>query len=412
MQEEKSTQGPAPGSSRRRRRQDPRKLTKTATPGIFKRGGRYVVTGRDPNGRPVKRFARTLTEARDVKASQRADVSRGEYRERSKVTFAEYARTWVETYTGRTSRGIEAHTLADYRARLERDAVPFFGRMRLSAIEPSDLKAFAASVAARGVKLNTVRLSVAPVRALLATAHEDGLLRSNPAAGLRLLAQVRQAVDVGDEDEDAVKALAPNELTALLAAIPDESRLFFTFLSQTGLRIGEAIELRWRDCDLGQRWLDVRRRYYRGSIGRPKGRKMRRVRITEAMARDLWALRKATKAGDDDLVFTAEQGGRIDGSNLMRRVLKPAGRASGVGDWVGFHSFRHTTATMLFRGGWNAVQVQRFLGHSDPGFTLRRYVHLLPEDLPEPKFTQLGDAVPTGHWERAEPRAKAQDPRS
>jgi hypothetical protein len=55
--------------------------------------------------------------------------------------------------------------------------------------------------------------------------------------------------------------------------------------------------------------------------------------------------------------------------------------------WVGFHTFRHTTATRLFVGQkWNAAQVCRFLGHSDPGFTLRTYVHLLPEDLPEPDF--------------------------
>jgi hypothetical protein len=32
------------------------------------------------------------------------------------------------------------------------------------------------------------------------------------------------------------------------------------------------------------------------------------------------------------------------------------------------------------------VQVQKFLGHADPGFTLRTYVHLLPEDLPELPF--------------------------
>jgi hypothetical protein len=36
--------------------------------------------------------------------------------------------------------------------------------------------------------------------------------------------------------------------------------------------------------------------------------------------------------------------------------------------------------------GWNAVQVQRFLGHADPGYTLRTYVHLLPEDLPSTDF--------------------------
>ncbi len=54
--------------------------------------------------------------------------------------------------------------------------------------------------------------------------------------------------------------------------------------------------------------------------------------------------------------------------------------------WVGFHTFRHTCATVLFRRGWNAVQVQRWLGHHKPSFTLDTYVHLLEEDVPEPTF--------------------------
>ena len=52
--------------------------------------------------------------------------------------------------------------------------------------------------------------------------------------------------------------------------------------------------------------------------------------------------------------------------------------------WAGFHTLRHTCATRLFADGRNAVQVQRWLGHSDPGFTLRTYVHLLNDDLGEP----------------------------
>ena len=39
---------------------------------------------------------------------------------------------------------------------------------------------------------------------------------------------------------------------------------------------------------------------------------------------------------------------------------------------------------MLFRHGGNAKQVQRWLGHHSPAFTLATYVHLLPSDLPEP----------------------------
>ncbi|HEX3805166.1 MAG TPA: tyrosine-type recombinase/integrase, partial [Gaiellaceae bacterium] len=170
----------------------------------------------------------------------------------------------------------------------------------------------------------------------------------------------------------------------LLAATPEPWRLFFEFLAETGLRIGEAIEVRWGDVDLGQRWLSVDRRLYLGRVAKPKGRKTRRVKLSESMARSLWALRKTTEAtADGDLLFRSEKGHTIDQSNLMSRVLKPAARTVGV-EWMGFHAFRHTCATRLFRSGWNAAQVQRFLGHADPGFTLRRYIHLLDEDMPEP----------------------------
>jgi integrase len=39
---------------------------------------------------------------------------------------------------------------------------------------------------------------------------------------------------------------------------------------------------------------------------------------------------------------------------------------------------------MLFARGANAVQVQRWLGHHSPAFTLATYVHLLADDLGEP----------------------------
>jgi hypothetical protein len=168
----------APGATTRRTYS---KLVKTGTPGIFKRGDRYVVVYRDPAGKQRKKHAATLAEARSLKATLVADVVRGEHVAESKVAFAGYAKSWIETYSGRTSRGIRDVTLADYRRALGLDAdgkptgsgaVAFFGRTPLKAIRPQDVKRYAASVAARGVARNTVRLAVAPVRALLADAHE------------------------------------------------------------------------------------------------------------------------------------------------------------------------------------------------------------------------------------------------
>jgi integrase len=126
---------------------------------------------RDPNGRQRKRSARTLAEAREVKASLTADVKRGEYRTLSKVTFADYAAEWIDSYQGRTSRGIRPETLADYRRDLGLDkdgtpigdgAIGFFGRMTLASIEPRDVKRYAAELAARGLAPGSVRNSLAP----------------------------------------------------------------------------------------------------------------------------------------------------------------------------------------------------------------------------------------------------------
>ena len=47
----------------------------------------------------------------------------------------------------------------------------------------------------------------------------------------------------------------------------------------------------------------------------------------------------------------------------------------------GFHTFRHTVASRLFAEGRNVVQVQRWLGHHSPSFTLDTYVHLLDDEL-------------------------------
>ncbi len=372
-------------------------------PGFYRRGGQVYFRFRDRRGRRRWQSARTIKEAERRKLGLELDVERGDYRAPSRERFADYARSWIDTYAGRTARGLQESTRSDYRKRLERDAIPFFGELRLSEIEPRDVREYAVWLATRladggtrPIKPHTVRLGVAPVRVLLATAYEEGLIRSNPAAGLRLTV-ARQVA--GDEDGEQVKAMSETELAALLAALPDEWRLFFRFLAQTGLRIGEAIELRWRDVDLGARTVQVRRRVYRGKVGPPKSKYgRRRLRLTPELGRALWLLRGETKAGDDELVFTVADGARVDASNLMSRVLKPAAVEAGLGEWVregrrlraktwvGFHSFRHTCATLLFRHGWNAVQVQRWLGHHRPSFTLDTYVHLLEDDVPEPAF--------------------------
>jgi len=228
---------------------------------------------------------------------------------------------------------------------------------------------------------NSVRLALAPVKALLATAHEEGVIRGNPAAGVRLIIEQSRA----EAEDGHVKALSEDELRRLLDETPPTWRLFFEFLAHSGLRIGEAIALRWSDVDFDRRRVSVERRFYRGTFDRPKSKYGRRkVPLSEGMARDLEA-RWLLVDDVEGLVFPSSAGTVIDSSKLMSRVLKKAGRRAGV-PWVGFHTFRHTCATTLFRRGLNAKQVQVWLGHHSPAFTLATYVHFLDDDLPSADF--------------------------
>jgi integrase len=337
------------------------------------------VVFREGGGRQRKRSAPNLAAARLLKAQLTADVSRGEYRAQSKVTFAEYASTWLDAYAGRTSRGgVRPTTAREYRRYIEQRAIPYFGRRRLTELEPRDVKAYAVSVAASGVSRNTVRNCVAALRVLLATAVDDGVLRSNPAVGVRLPAGAQP-----DEHEpERVKALTEEELAALLAACPEQWRLLVTLLAQTGLRLGEALALTWAHVDFGRQRVLVRRQYTHGAYGPPKSRYGRRdVPVTSELAQALWERRKAARGADDALVWPGRDGAPLDGSTVYRAV-QAAGKAAGV-PWVHPHALRHTCATLLFRAGLNAKQVQVWLGHHSAAFTLSTYVHLLNDDLPD-----------------------------
>lgn len=371
-------------------------------PGIYRRGTRYAVRFRDPQGRVRQRSARTIAEAKALRATLQADVHRGEFRELSRMRFEDYAREWIRLYQGRTGRGIRSATKADYERALEARAIPFFERRLLAEIETRHIKEFATHLADGGASPATVRNLMAPVRALFATAVEEGLIRHNPAIGVRLPGRRSD-----EPDADVVKALTDPQLDALLAELDGTPRLMIRFLADTGLRVGEMLALRWSDLDFGSRRVQVRRRLYRGEEAGPKSRYGRRdVPLSQGLAQELWRHRAESRfPGDQDHVFSTSRGTPYRREAVYARMLKPAAERAGI-PAATVHMLRHTCATRLFRAGLNAKQVQVWLGHHSPAFTLATYVHLLPDDLPDPVFFE---APGPGGVTRVSPRPTETD---
>jgi integrase len=418
-------------------------LIKTKTPGVYKRGSRYVFSYRDASGRQRWESVRTFDEARRAKAARATDVGRGEFEPRSRLTLHQYLvgrpdqgePGWIDRYQGTGRRGFREETRGDYRALLAKYALRYFpARLKLTEITPSMIAAFVGWLcdpreqaklehrisierareagkpepapltpdARRELADSSVRNALAPLRAALATARREGLIRHNPVSEVALPHRERI-----DDDEDrprpfprtgGIDGTATETMELVVALVHPGHRLAFELLAVTGVRRSELLALEGRHLALdGDRpHIKVRQRVRRRRgvglvVGPLKSRYARRdIPIPVDLADRLRALNVA----DDKLVFTSTVGTILDPDNVSERVLAPACSEAGV-EWAGFHTFRHTVASRLFAEGRNAVQVQRWLGHHSAAFTLATYVHLLDGDLGEPLTPQGANGVRT-----------------
>lgn len=182
---------------------------------------------------------------------------------------------------------------------------------------------------------------------------------------------------------EEAKVFSPEQLAALLAMTPERHRLLFELLAGTGLRISEALGLQRLHFQLddGPPEVCIRRALVKGRIVPPKSRYGHRdVRLSASLAARADAhLAMSPDRDPTALAFTNEAGSPIDPGNLRQRVLKPLVEEAGA-PWAGFHTFRHTFASLHLSRGTNLLQLSRALGHHSAALTLSRYTHLLPGD--------------------------------
>ncbi len=392
------------------------KREKTRHAGIYKRGSRYIYIYRDRDGQQRSGSSRTLDDALKARRAISVRVDRGEDVAPSKLTVAEYLRGWIETHG--TDGSLRAITRKGYRANIENRLIPQLGHLQLAKLRKADAKELIRWLCddeAQGRHLSdqTIRAVVGTLSSALSTAAEDELIATNPITGLRLPKRdkahaIATASDTpGQQTEDKARILTEDQTANLIAAMPERHRPLVRLIATTGLRISEALALRWGDLELdGEPRVFVNRMVTSNPDRQPGGdwwhfqppkslAGRRSIPIPESLAADLQQRRveviaDGTPAGRDDLAFPARSGSPIDSHNLRRDFDKAAVEA-GAG-WAGFHALRHTCASRLFAAGMNPKQIAKWLGHSDAGFTLRTYVHLLPDDAP----AALPECAPQG----------------
>ena len=66
--------------------------------------------------------------------------------------------------------------------------------------------------------------------------------------------------------------------------------------------------------------------------------------------------------------------------NLQHHKLRPAAQRAGLGDGIGWHTFRHSYASLLRANGEDLKVQQELLRHADIRTTMDIYTQAMPED--------------------------------
>ncbi|HEU5475817.1 MAG TPA: site-specific integrase [Actinophytocola sp.] len=355
---------------------------------LYGTGHRYKVRYIDPDGREKsKTFPdRQKKQAEDFLISVENDKREGRYIDprAARVKFRTQADNWIK---GQSDDPASREVL---RSRLRSKILPHLGDLPIGKITPSTIRDWLGEIEDQADNYKVVLFSV--VTGVMDSAIDDKLIRDNPCKAKTIRRPTSPAVEVKDIWPEArVKAIRDGMAERWRIAIPIGAGL--------GLRQGEIFGLSPEDIDESALLLHVRRQLRTVErtlvFALPKGNKTRTVPLSPGVLAEIKDHLEAyppcsvtlpwrKPAGDPvtvRLVATGVDGRLYSGDLFTKTVWERAFRTAGIERTKqidGMHALRHFYASTLLAQGVSIKELATYLGHSDPGFTLRVYTHLVP----------------------------------
>ncbi len=311
----------------------------------------------------------------------------------SDPTFHVFASDWLDAHEGEW----RPKTRRDYEWKLSDHLLPFFKAHRLSQITVAEVDRYRTAKVKQGkLSATSINKTIALLAQVLEDAVEYGQIERNPARGRRRRLKADRPAPVWLESAEHIAALldAAGELDREARAdrqVP--RRAILATLTLAGLRIGELVELRWRDVDLAAGRLTVRASKTDAGV--------RHIDLLPALRDELATLKAHAKPHSGDRVFQTQAGGPLLQSNVRNRTLalsvqRANERLEAAGsvplpEGLTPHKLRHTFASLLVALGTDPGAVMDQLGHEDAAFTLRVYRHGMRRD--EDSRAQLATLV-------------------
>lgn len=356
-----------------------------ATGYIRKRGNRsWQLTYDAPRGADGKRRQRYETVHGTKRHAQARlneilhSLNKGDYREETTLTVAEYIELWLREYV---RPNLRPRTAEGYETIIRKHVLPALGHIRLADLSPRHIQSYYATLLDR-LSAQTVKHHHTLLHRAFEIAITWELLDRNPTERVR----------TPKPDPSPARMLSTDEVRRLLgAAQHTHYRVPIQLALYAGLRRGEILGLRWQDVENDTNTLSIRQTlmHVRGEgyiWSEPKSEGSRRtIAVSPATMLLLRAHRERIEAEQVERGIPAmpEQvcalpDGRLMKPDALSRACRRIARQCNI-QGLRLHDLRHTHASLLLSEGTPMYVVQARLGHQSIATTVDIYGHV-PQD--------------------------------
>lgn len=229
--------------------------------------GRYEYRYKDAQGNTRSIYSWKLVETDKLPAGKKWEASLREMEKKiqrdledgingyagARTTLNSFFEAYMET-----KYELKQSTRTNYKYMYKKYVSEGLGQRSIGSIKYSDIKKFYIHLIKEvGFKPNSMEIIHTILHPVFAVAVRDGLIRTNPTEGV--MTEIKKS---HDWEKGKHHALTVAQQTAFISYIARSSQFahwlpIFTVLLGTGCRVGEAVGLRWQDCDFEENVISV-----------------------------------------------------------------------------------------------------------------------------------------------------------
>lgn len=291
---------------------------------------------------------------------------------------------------------LTSDTILSYESYLKCWINPALGDQNLSDITGATIRKFRSALLQADISRNTATRIISVTKVIFRYAVTEELIEKVPGQDVTVKKDWGEDHDErverihSDADIKRIEAAALSAFRSSNKATASAYRRWyplFLILRSTGIRISEAIALKWSDFGDGYKTVNISRSVARPRKGKPQADRVQRPKTKNAyrtipvhpyVREVLTDWRKECMICPDDWVFPTRDGHALNYSNVRTKFWLPLIENSKVED-LGMHSLRHYFVSVLVREG-RIKEASTLAGHASVAFTLDQYGHMIPND--------------------------------